>query len=127
MKKILTLSAIASLSLLLVTSVFHIRNGFDLFMSATPIHDVARIVLIGGLVVTLFIERPRSKVMRMAFALISAGVTIYAVGSAANYTLQLFDTLAYALSAVILMTESLEINEEEQQKVIGSANRVTLS
>ena len=77
MKKILTLSAIATLLLLLVTSFFQIRNGFDLFMSASPIHDVARVVLIGALVVTIFAERPRSKIVRLVFVLISACITAW--------------------------------------------------
>lgn len=128
MKKILTISAIATLVLLLMTSLLNIQNGFDLFMSSTPIHDGARVVLIGALVIALIVGRPRTKVLRVSFAFISGVVTVFAFTSAVSGSLQMFDTLGYILASVILMSESIELEERSSlASTKAHTNRATYS
>lgn len=129
MKKLLTVGAIGILSLLLATSLFDIKNGLDLFMNTSLFHDSARIMLIVALLVTLVVSRPRPKVLRLLLAAVSLMITASSLISAVNFTLQLFDTLAYILAAVILMTESLEVEEPRSKSKTAkplTANQPTL-
>lgn len=66
------------------------------------------------------IRQPRSRVFRIGLATIATGILTYTLAQTANFGLQLFDTLAYVLVAVILMTESLE---NEQAMVLSSSSR----
>lgn len=123
MKRKLTISTAAVLTTMLIASLTSSDLGFMLMMSSAPEHNIARIVLIAALAAIVMTSQPRSKVFRAGLAIISAGVTTYALTQTANYELQLFDTLAYLLAAVILMTESLE---SEHTIVLSSGNqRVT--
>ena len=109
MKRIVTIGTIIVLMIMLVASLTSSNLGFTLMMSTGLEHNIARIVLIAALVAITFTARPRSNNFRVALAIISAGITSYALMQTANYGLQIFDSLAYVLSAVILMTESLEV------------------
>lgn len=115
MKRIVTIGTIIVLMIMLVASLTSSNLGFTLMMSTGLEHNIARIVLIAALLAITFTVRPRSKNFRVALAVISAGITSYALMQTANYDLQIFDSLAYVLSAVILMTESLEVEAPKVQ------------
>jgi hypothetical protein len=115
MKRIVTIGTIIVLMIMLVASLTSSNLGFTLMMSTGLEHNIARIVLIAALLAITFTVRPRSKNFRVALAVISAGITSYALMQTANYGLQIFDSLAYVLSAVILMTESLEVEAPKVQ------------
>ena len=115
MKRIVTICTIIVLTNMLIASITSSNLGFTLMMSSAPEHNIARIVLIAALLAITFTVRPRSKNFRVVLAVISACITSYALMKTANYGLQIFDSLAYVLSAVILMTESLEVEAPKVQ------------
>lgn len=121
MRKLLTLCAIATLGLLLVTSLTGIRNGYDLFMSATPLHDGARVVLIGVLLFSLAIGDAPHRVIRGVFVYFSAAVTVFALACASSGNLQIFDTLSYIMAAVILMAEAIRVDERIDEMEVADA------
>jgi len=115
MKRIVTIGTIIVLMIMLVASLTSSNLGFTLMMSTGLEHNIARIVLIAALLAITFTARPRSKEFRIGLAVISAGITAYALAQTANYGLQIFDSLAYVLAGVILMTESLEVDPQTIQ------------
>jgi len=108
MKQKLTMSTAMVLLIILVASLSKSEVGFMLMMSTAREHNIARIVLVGVLVAMVMTTRPRSKAFRAGLAILSTGITAYALTQTANFELQLFDTLVYLLAGIILMTESLE-------------------
>lgn len=121
MKRLLTIGAIITLGLLLVTSLFRMQNGFDLLMTSSAVHDGARIVLMLMLIVTLIEILPRPRVVRAIFAYTSATITIFALATAIAGSLQIFDTLSYILAAVILMAESVEEEDDTEAEPVAFA------
>lgn len=115
MKRIVTIGTIIVLAIMLFTSLTSSNLGFTLMMSTAVEHNIARIVLLLTLITITFTVRPRSKEFRMILAAISASITAYALAQTANYGLQIFDSLVYVLAAVILMTESLEVDTPKVQ------------
>lgn len=120
MKRILTITTALVLSVMSIASLASSDIRFTLMMSDSPEHNIARIVLIGALASISVIRQPRSRVFRIGLATIATGILTYTLAQTANFGLQLFDTLAYVLVAVILMTESLE---NEQAMVLSSSSR----
>ena len=117
MKQITTIGTIIVLAIMVLATATNMNIGFTLMMSAGVDHNIARIVIIAALSIIVFTTRPRSKATRAVLAVLSAIITSYALAQTANYGLQIFDSLAYLLSAVILMTESLEV---EPKKIVLS-------
>ncbi len=111
MKNILTIGTIGTLAIMLFASLFGIETGFTLFMGQGVEHNIARVALIISLAVIMLTSRPRSSSVRSALAVVSVGVTVFALMLTADYSLQLFDTLAYFLAAVLTMVEALETEE----------------
>jgi|GEM_PF-5054308 len=124
MKRILTIATALVLSVMSIASLASSDIGFTLMMSDSPEHNIARMALIGTLSSLTVIRQPRSRICRIGLASIATGIVAYTLAQTANFGLQLFDTLAYALVAVILMTESLE---NEQAIVLSSRSRRIVS
>lgn len=108
MRRLLNYGTICCLATLVVTSVFSIGNGIDLFMTSSFAQDIIRVGLIGVLVITLFVdEHPRTQLLPGLFATISAMLAVYTVWGVVEYSLQIFDALTYLSVSAVLMSEAL--------------------
>lgn len=109
MKKSLAIVTSALLALIVAANITGYQGfAVDILTNPEPLHHIARIAAIAGLLTIAFTQRPRSKFVRESLTVVSALVTSIAVYFVLANELALGDAMLYVISSIVIMMEAIE-------------------
>lgn len=110
MKRFLTLTTIAILTVLLLLGIYAPMSYPMLFAATTEDYTIIRAGLIMVLLSLLVYEPPREPTFRVALAVVATLLMFSASSIVVNYEIKLFDAMILLETAILLYIEAAELN-----------------